>query len=492
MKGYKYRETREPHEQILEASADAFIGIDDKGDVVSWDRNAETLFGWPRKEVMGRPLADAIIPKAYRQAHRNGLSHFLKTGDAPLFYKRIEVSAVHRSGREFPVELTVWPMRDESGYRFHAYLRDISGRKEMEASLFEKQTALENAVEGIGVLDISGRYVSVNKAFADILGQKVSGLIGKQWQENVHPDDLTKMVRAFRDVPRAGKTRVEAKGIRRNKSPFFMELVIVCNMDKKGKLKGYYCFMRDISDRKTAETLLRQKAEELEQSNSELKQFAYVVSHDLQEPLRMMANYAKLLSSLCEGMDNRDVEELTGNLLGSITLAQGFIKDLLLYAQVGTRKKTFEPTDSRVAVELALANLRAAIEESGAKIACGTLPEVEADPSQLIRLFQNLIANGVKFSGDGPPRIRISARKNGKEWHFSVSDKGIGIEPQYASDIFLMFHRVHKDGKYPGVGIGLAICKKIVEHHGGRIWVESKPKEGSTFHFTLPMERKTI
>jgi len=298
---------------------------------------------------------------------------------------------------------------------------------------------------------------------------------------------------------------------------------------------------REITERKRAEEMLAQQAQELARSNAELERFAYVAAHDLQEPLRVVTSHLKFLEGCCKGRLDSKADESMAYAVDGATRMQMTIKDLLAYSRVGLWGEDFEPTDCEAVLDQTLADLQVAIEESGAVVTHDPLPTVMADDLQLGQVFQNLIANAIKFhpstprqarddassgrspstprqardgassgrspstssgrGGEEPPRVHISARRmedsaisdpkseirNPKSWVFSVRDNGIGIDPEYADCIFEIFQRLYTQEEYPGTGIGLAICKKIVERHGGRIWVESQPGEGSTFYFTIPM-----
>jgi PAS domain S-box-containing protein len=256
--------------------------------------------------------------------------------------------------------------------------------------------------------------------------------------------------------------------------------------DDAGKFTGYRGVGSDITERKSAELALREAHEELKRSNAELEQFAYVASHDLQEPLRMVSSYTQLLLRRFGERFDGDSREFMGYIVDGAARMKQLIEDLLAYSRVGTRGKDFREIPVEEALGRAVSNLRAAIQETSAAVSWDPLPTVLADDTQLTQLFQNLIGNALKFRSSSVPRIHVFVANNEPAWHFMVRDNGIGIEPQYFERIFMVFQRLHNKADYPGTGIGLAICKKVVERHGGRIWVESRPGDGSAFHFTLP------
>ncbi len=241
-----------------------------------------------------------------------------------------------------------------------------------------------------------------------------------------------------------------------------------------------------ITRRETAEEELKRTVADLKRSNAELEQFAYVASHDLQEPLRMVSSYMQLLSRRYEGKLDSDADDFIGFAVDGAKRMQTLIQDLLVYSRVGTRGKLFESTNCEDVLTQVLANLEVTIDEGDAVVTHDSLPTVVADSSQLAQLFQNLIGNAIKFKGEDVPRVHVTAERKGGEWKFSVADNGIGIDPEFFDRIFVIFQRLHGIGEYSGTGIGLAVCKKIVERHGGRMWVESEPGQGATFYFTIP------
>ncbi len=255
--------------------------------------------------------------------------------------------------------------------------------------------------------------------------------------------------------------------------------------------RGYRGVGTDITERKRGQAVLRAAYDELARSNAELQQFAYVASHDLQEPLRMIGSYTQLLGRRYGDKLDSDAREFMDFIVEGATRMKQLIEDLLAYSRVGTRGKELRPVQLQLALDRALINLRAAIESSGAGITHDALPEMSADDTQLTQLLQNLVGNAIKFrKKDEAPRIHVGVQDSGEEWRLSVSDNGIGIEPQYFERIFMVFQRLHTRDEYAGTGIGLAICKKVVDRHRGRIWVESVPGKGSTFFFTLPKTQK--
>lgn len=257
-------------------------------------------------------------------------------------------------------------------------------------------------------------------------------------------------------------------------------------------LKDHLARLPEVVRRAMREKKLRedhQQAQlELARSNQDLEQFAYVASHDLQEPLRMVATYTQLLAQRYEGKLDENADKYIHYAVDGALRMQKLVQDLLAFSRVGRSGAPPRSTDCNVVLRSALQNLEAAIQESGAVVNADQLPVLVVDSAQLTQVFQNLIGNGIKFRGQGAPTIQVSAEVKDKDWTFSVQDNGIGIAPDQVENVFVIFRRLHTREEYSGNGIGLSICKKIIEHHGGRIWVESEPGHGSTFKFTLPVK----
>ncbi len=244
-----------------------------------------------------------------------------------------------------------------------------------------------------------------------------------------------------------------------------------------------------VSERQRSEAELARKAQELARSNEDLQQFAMVSSHDLKEPLRKIGNYATLLATEYQGKLNNQADQYLSIIIRSVIRLQESIDDLLAYSRAGSEADHLEALQLEDVLNQTLSDLDKTVEQSGARVTHGPLPEVMGSPAQIQQLLQNLITNGIKFKGAASPEVHISAEERAREWVVSVRDNGIGIDPKYAERIFRIFHRLHGQEEYPGSGIGLAICKKIIERHGGRIWVESKLGSGATFRFSLPKRR---
>jgi PAS domain S-box-containing protein len=337
------------------------------------------------------------------------------------------------------------------------------------------------------------RIVFFNHGAEQTFGYTAGEVMGKRIEilipERFRPDHEAQ-VRAFGASPIEARRMGERGQIsgRRKSGEIFPADASISRIEVAGS-RIYTAVLRDVTERVRAAEALAQQADELARSNADLEQFAYVASHDLQEPLRMVASYTQLLARRYRDQLDDDAQEFIGYAVDGVTRMQSLISDLLAYSRVGSRDGEVAPVDADALLGRILdRTLAAAIEESGATVTHDPLPTVTGDAVQLGQVLQNLVANALKFRGDEPPRVHVGAEREGDEWVISVRDNGIGISPEYAQRIFVIFQRLHSRGEYAGTGIGLAICKKIVERHGGRIWVESAPGQGSTFRFTLPAD----
>jgi PAS domain S-box-containing protein len=354
------------------------------------------------------------------------------------------------------------------------------------------RTLLESLAEGIVIIDSSRTILLVNAAAEKIFGYDRKKLIGKPHSLliperfcTIHEEHQTHYFEEPRIRPMGAL--LDLVGRRRDGSEFPVEISLSFIESEHGIL--VMALISDITVRKRAENGLQAANAELQRSNKELELFASVTSHDLQEPLHTITSYTELLAHKYQGKLDQQADAYIRFIVGGTTHMHLMINDLLAYARVGTRGKPFGPVAMEAVLDQALDSLGKSIAESGASIDREELPEVYGDGVQLAQLFQNLIGNALKFwKKDVPLRIRISAERTGSEWHFGVHDNGIGIEPRFFDHIFEIFRQLHPREEYGGSGMGLAICRKIVERHGGRIWVESRFGEGASFYFTLPVK----
>jgi len=354
---------------------------------------------------------------------------------------------------------------------------DIKQSKELFRILFYRSP--------IGTYIIqNGHFQLVNRQLAYILGYEEDELIGKSSLSFVLAED--------RDAVRENAVRMLKGGCslgyefriinKQAKIKWVMETVVPIYYRRKRATLGS---LIDVTERKQMEERLQQITAEMQRSNTELEQFAYVISHDLQEPLRMVSSYTQLLAKRYSNKLDADADEFISYAVNGAKRMQTLLHDLLEYSRVGTRGKPFSPVNCEHVVEQAMANLKIAIKECSASVSYDTLPTVIGDEGQLVRLFQNLIGNALKFRQDEAPQVQITAQRRNNIVTFSIKDNGIGIDPQHSQSIFEIFRRLHTREEYPGTGMGLAICKKIVERHGGHISVQSQPGQGSTFYFSV-------
>jgi PAS domain S-box-containing protein len=370
---------------------------------------------------------------------------------------------------------------------------DVTELKSKERELASKtallETTLDSMSQGLSVFDAELKLTAHNRRFLELFGlPEALARPGTGFADLVRFDaaqgewsaEEVEAHVAERVALAAGAEKHRVERSRRDGTV----LEIVAHPMPGGGLVSTHT---DITEQRRAARQLAEHARELERSNAELEQFAYVASHDLQEPLRMVASYCQLLQRRYKGKLDGDADEFIGFAVEGATRMQRMINELLNYSRVGRRSASFAPVAAAEVVEEAVGNLRAAIEEAAAEIEIGALPTIVGDAALLQQLFQNLVANALKFRrDDAAPKVSIGAAREGGSWVFAVADNGIGIEGEYLDRIFLLFQRLHERTKYPGTGIGLAVCKKVAEHHGGRIWVESEPGRGSTFKIAIP------
>jgi PAS domain S-box-containing protein len=474
---------------LIEASLDPLVTIGPDGRITDVNRATEQVTGRLRQQLVGTDFLDYFTEP---EKARAGYQQVFKDGevrDYPLEIRRLD-------GHVIPVLYNASVYRDEKGkvVGVFAAARDITERKQAEEALKISQERLLFATEGanLGIWNwdtVTGELIWSNKCKA-LFGIPLDETMSyPRFSTALHPDDRERTDKAVKDALDNHKDYdIEYRSLWPDGSIHWLAAKGRGYYDATGKAVRLEGVVLDISERKRAEQELKKTLADLERSNKELEQFAYVASHDLQEPLRMVSSYTQLLARRYKDKLDQDANEFIDFAVDGANRMQRLINDLLMYSRVSTRGQPPEPVDTFSALGQAIANLGMAIDDNHAMISNDELPVVMADESQIVQVFQNLIANGIKFHGTEAPRIHISAAEKGNEWVFSVRDNGIGIAPEYHSRLFVIFQRLHGHDQYPGTGIGLAVCKRIVERHGGRIWVESEADKGSTFYFTLPKQ----
>lgn len=340
------------------------------------------------------------------------------------------------------------------------------------------------------LLDPEGHIASWNRGAERFTGYTREEILGQSASRLFPPEDReqNRHKRELHQALTEGRGMNEGWHMRKDGTRFWGSGIVMPIRDSDGRVVGFSRIMRDITDRKRFEERLAHKARELVNINAELEQFAAVVSHDLRSPLLAIAGCAQLLREQFAEQLSGEGSELIGMIQDGVNRMGLIIKDLLAFARATPIRDRLEEVDTSQVLAKAVSDLRGPIEESGAAVSHDPLPTVIGNATQLGQVFTNLIGNAIKYRGNEPPRIHVGVVERPQEWEFYVRDNGIGIEPVHFERIFSIFQRLHEDGQYSGSGVGLAICKKIVEHHHGRIWVESQPGKGSTFFFTIPKQ----
>jgi PAS domain S-box-containing protein len=463
------------------------------GTLIGVNQACLDIFGITTDEIRGFNLfEDAKITREAKELLRRG-----EVGRFSISYdlEKPEITRHFTPRRKGIIHLDVinTPLKSDGSSDVKGYLvqlADSTERRQVEDALTISETRyrrlFETAQDGILILNADTEKITdVNPFLIDMLGYPVEDFVGKKLWEIGAFTDREASRKAFSELQEKGYVRYENLPLL-TKDGRLIDVEFVSNSYLVDHTKVIQCNIRDITDRKRAEEAVKDYAMNLKRSNEDLEQFAYVASHDLQEPLRNVTIFSQMLARRYQGKLDPEADEFIGYIVGSAMRMVDLVNDLLEFSRVTSRGKPPLPTSCDEVVEEILHNLYFQIQESNAVITLDSLPVVSADPAQLSMVFQNLIGNAIKFRRNDPPAIHISSEKVDGMWRFAVTDNGIGIDPAFNERIFEIFQRLHTRDKYPGTGIGLAIVKKIIERHGGKIWVASEPGKGSTFYFTLP------
>jgi PAS domain S-box-containing protein len=507
------RESEERYRMLLDGVKHyAIFGMDTRGRILSWNAGAELIKGYTADEVIGRNFSCFFPPE---DIERGRPEEVLRMTAACGRHEELGMR-VRKDGSRFLASLTFTALRGPAGtlQGFSEFSYDLTESKESGAKY---RGLLEAAPDAMVVVNQAGEIVLLNvqaeKQFGyrrdELVGQKVKNIIPEGFAERLIADGTRSPADALAQQIGTG---IELSGRRKDGSEFPIEIMLSPLESAEGILVT--AAIRNISARKQSEehsekleneAVTSQRARDelelrvaerteelavanqvLERSNLELKQFAYIASHDLQSPLRSISGFVQLLKSDYESKLDEQAQDWIRRTVQSIAQMQTLIRDLLSYSRVDARARPFARTPFIDVVKDAMGLLESSILDSGGQVTFDQLPAIMGDRSQLVQLIQNLIGNGLAYHSDKPPQIHVSAERGEKEWMFSVRDNGIGIDSKHHEQIFEIFKRLHDQSEYPGTGIGLAVCRRVVDRHGGKIWVESEPGHGSTFHFTIP------
>lgn len=503
------RENQRRYVGLVGAAMDAIISTDAEQRIVLFNNAAETLFRRPAATVMGAPV-EHLMPERFRAAHREQVRQFAGADTTTRAMGQLgTLWGLRANGEEFPIEASISKVHVGGQWQFTVILRDITERKEAEERLRESERRFRLMSDAAPVLiwtsGIDKGCTWFNRPWLEFTGRTLAQEVGSGWVVGVHSDDVEHCLRTYTTAFDRREPFAMEYRLRRHDGEYRWVYDKGVPWAEAGRgFSGYIGSCFDVTERKRAEAAMRQLNQDLErrvaertaelthaneallQSNEELRQFAFIASHDLQTPLRSIAGFAQLLQKDYRGRLDAHADELIGHVVDSAKHMYRLIHDLLVYVRVDTRAQSFVPIGIRQVFDDVVGTLASSIHDAGAKVSRGALPVVPGDRGQLTQLLQNLIGNALKYHDGRPPRVQVSAERQGQEWVFSVRDNGIGIAAKHQGRIFEIFRRLHTQEAYPGTGIGLAVCRRIVERHGGRIWVESAPGQGSIFHFTLP------
>ncbi len=499
---YQLQQSQSLLASILNSSLDGVVAYsavrNSEGNIVDFqwlliNPAAEKFYGLLLNEIVGKNLLAELS-----QVRNNGLFDLyvsvVETGET------VDREFYYEHERDTIVWLHIVAVKLNDGLA--VTFRNITDRKRAEIALRDSEerfrAIFEQAAVGIAKTALCGQFMRVNPGFCQIVRYAESELLQKNWQAITHPDDIE----ADREYVRSllsGNIQtfsLEKRLVCKDEAVRWANVTVSAMRDAKGTPQYLICAIEDISERKLVQELLQASldtqtryAQELTRSNAELEQFSYVASHDLQAPLSTIAGYAQLLEKRCHNQLDAQGNKFIRNIVNSCGRMQALIDDLLEYSRVGRSEKPFDVIDCNLVFEDACANLQLAIRQDQASVTRGDLPRVRGDSFQLLQLFQNLIGNAIKYRSSEAPMVHVGASRQGDSWVFSVQDNGIGIAEQYHPRIFQLFQRLHSQKQYSGTGIGLAICQRIVDRHGGRLWVESEPNRGSTFYFSIPIPK---
>lgn len=470
--------------EMLDGMPMAIITVAASGRIVFANAQAVRLFGYTREQLDGESI-DLLMPDRFRTNHPSLRQSFVDEPKArPMGIGR-DLFGLHRDGSEIPIEIGLTPIHTDGGLLVVSAIIDLRERKRLE-ELF--RSTVDSAPTAMLMVDGAGTIVLINNEIETLFGYEREELLGKKMEVLVperyaaHHPDLRAHYLSDAHSRRMGAGR-DLYARRKDGGEFPVEIGL--NPIKTEEGRFVLAAVVDLTERKRVEAELRAANDALVASNLELQQFAYVASHDLQEPLRTIRIFSEFLQREYRGKLDETADMYVSQISGSAGHMHSLVGDLLSIARVESRARTLKPVSLEEVFESSMTMLATSIADAGATVTSDRLPCVVGDAPQLTQLLSNLIGNSIKYRGADSPKIHVSSTRDKDRWTISVTDNGIGIEPRYFQKIFEIFRRLHASSNYPGTGIGLAVCRRIVQRHDGEIWVESVPGEGSVFSFTL-------
>lgn len=496
-------DSEEKRRLIMSGALDAIICIDTKEAIIFWNKQAEVIFGWEEKEALGQQLSELIVPEPFRKYHREGMKHYLKTGEEKALNVLLELSAIKRNGDEFPIELTVIPIKQGEELFFCAFIRDIMERKKSETKILQANERFEIVTQAtndaIWDWNIKEKTFFRSQNIKKFFGEDTPSNLNENqfWNNKFHPDDVEKTKKSLSDaLENHLVSRWEAEYRIFNESEKIIYVIDrgIIIRDNEGKATRMIGAMTNITEQKNHETQLialneslQSYAKELERSNEELEQFAFITSHDLQEPLRMISSFMDQLKRKYENkLDDKALQYIDFATNGSKRMKQ-IILDLLDYSRAGRPTDLIETVDVNEIISDFKLLRGKIISEKSATISHKKIPNIQTYKTGLTQVIHSLLDNAIKYSKkEESPNILINCKEEENKWVFTVKDNGIGIDSKFFNKIFIIFQRLHNRDEYEGTGIGLSIVKRHLDFLGGKIWVESKIGFGSTFYFEIP------
>ena len=473
---------------IVDCCEDAIISKDLNGVIRSWNRAAERLFGYTAKEVIGRSIA--ILIPSDRLDEEPRILEQIRNGTK---IEHFETVRMRKDGSFLNISLTVSPVKDSAGRIVGAskVARDVTDKVRMLELQQRLAAIVESSDDAIISKDLQGVIQSWNRGAERIFGYTAEEIVGQHISKIAAPERVDEIPGILEKIRRGERVEhFETKRKTKAGKILSVSLTVSPIRNSAGKVIGASKVARDITERVLHEHALEDTNAALRRANQDLLQFSYSASHDLQEPLRMIAAFGELLRRKFGSQLESTGQGYIQRIVDGAARMDALLRDLRTYTQISAEEQ--EPTEDIAANEIldaTLRNLETSIQESAATVSSGDLPKVRIYRFELQQLLQNLIGNAIRYRSDQSPRVHVAAVQRRQEWLFSVSDNGIGIAPEFKEQIFGVFKRLHSAADYPGTGMGLAICERIVERAGGRIWVESAAGQGSTFFFTIPYDR---